>query len=173
MEPGQILLTGALGRMVPAVAGDCSADYGKWGTIELQHCAVKRAREQPFVLAASAVPQQSDFAMPTLDSLYEAHLRVTTRANGRSAGRHAASMRSRFIPGAPGCSSSTTSPTPSRSIRISRPGHRCIDAPDCWILYRPGKADPAAVPAARRLLAQAAGDSGRLLGGALRHRGHP
>ena len=33
IETGQILLTGALGRMIPAAAGDCSADYGTWGTI--------------------------------------------------------------------------------------------------------------------------------------------
>lgn len=33
IETGQILLTGALGRMIPATAGDCSADYGTWGTI--------------------------------------------------------------------------------------------------------------------------------------------
>ncbi|HEY6640642.1 2-keto-4-pentenoate hydratase [Povalibacter sp.] len=33
LEPGQILLTGALGRMIPASVGDCSADYGNWGTI--------------------------------------------------------------------------------------------------------------------------------------------
>lgn len=33
IEKGQILLTGALGRMIPALPGDCSADYGSWGTI--------------------------------------------------------------------------------------------------------------------------------------------
>ncbi len=33
IETGQILLTGALGRMIPAAVGDCSADYGNWGTI--------------------------------------------------------------------------------------------------------------------------------------------
>jgi 2-keto-4-pentenoate hydratase len=33
LESGQILLTGALGKMIPASAGDCSADYGSWGTI--------------------------------------------------------------------------------------------------------------------------------------------
>lgn len=32
-ESGQILLTGALGKMLPAVPGDCSAEYGNWGTI--------------------------------------------------------------------------------------------------------------------------------------------
>lgn len=36
LEPGQILLTGALGRMVPATVGACSASYGSWGTIELR-----------------------------------------------------------------------------------------------------------------------------------------
>ncbi len=36
IEPGQLLLTGALGRMVPATAGECSANYGKWGTIALR-----------------------------------------------------------------------------------------------------------------------------------------
>lgn len=35
IETGQILLTGALGRMVPAQPGRCTATYGKWGTIEL------------------------------------------------------------------------------------------------------------------------------------------
>lgn len=35
VESGQILLTGALGRMIPATPGHCSADYGTWGTIEL------------------------------------------------------------------------------------------------------------------------------------------
>ena len=33
LERGQVLLTGTLGRMVSASAGDCSADYGSWGTI--------------------------------------------------------------------------------------------------------------------------------------------
>lgn len=33
VESGQILLTGALGRMVPAAPARCSADYGTWGTI--------------------------------------------------------------------------------------------------------------------------------------------
>ncbi len=33
LESGQILLTGALGKMVPATPGDCSAEYGNWGTI--------------------------------------------------------------------------------------------------------------------------------------------
>lgn len=33
IDAGQILLTGALGRMVPATTGECSADYGSWGTI--------------------------------------------------------------------------------------------------------------------------------------------
>lgn len=33
LEPGQILLTGALGKMIPATPGDCSAEYGSWGTI--------------------------------------------------------------------------------------------------------------------------------------------
>ncbi len=33
LEPGQILLTGALGRMIPASVGNCSAEFGSWGTI--------------------------------------------------------------------------------------------------------------------------------------------
>jgi 2-keto-4-pentenoate hydratase len=33
LESGQILLTGALGRMVPAAPGECSAEYGSWGTM--------------------------------------------------------------------------------------------------------------------------------------------
>jgi 2-keto-4-pentenoate hydratase len=33
IESGQILLTGALGRMIPATPARCSADYGTWGTI--------------------------------------------------------------------------------------------------------------------------------------------
>jgi 2-keto-4-pentenoate hydratase len=35
IEPGQILLTGALGKMVPAPQGSCVADFGAWGRIEL------------------------------------------------------------------------------------------------------------------------------------------
>lgn len=34
-EPGQILMTGALGRMVPAQPGHCVASYGGWGTLEV------------------------------------------------------------------------------------------------------------------------------------------
>ena len=37
------------------------------------------------------------------------------------------------------------------------------DAVDCWIVYRPGAAPAARLPAAARLLAQAAGDAERLL----------
>ncbi|HKE96448.1 MAG TPA: fumarylacetoacetate hydrolase family protein [Povalibacter sp.] len=36
LEPGQILLTGVLGRMVPGTPGECSANYGNWGTIRLR-----------------------------------------------------------------------------------------------------------------------------------------
>jgi 2-keto-4-pentenoate hydratase len=35
IEPGQILLTGALGRMVPAQRGHCVASYGDWGTLQI------------------------------------------------------------------------------------------------------------------------------------------
>lgn len=35
IEPGQLLLTGAMGRMVPANSGTCVADFGEWGRIEL------------------------------------------------------------------------------------------------------------------------------------------
>lgn len=35
IEPGQILMTGALGRMVPAQPGHCIASYGDWGTLEV------------------------------------------------------------------------------------------------------------------------------------------
>lgn len=35
IEAGQVLMTGALGRMVPAQPGECMATYGEWGTIEL------------------------------------------------------------------------------------------------------------------------------------------
>lgn len=35
IEPGQILLTGALGRMVPAQPGHCVASYGDWGSLEI------------------------------------------------------------------------------------------------------------------------------------------
>lgn len=33
MEPGQVLITGAMGRMVPAMPGNCVADFGAFGTI--------------------------------------------------------------------------------------------------------------------------------------------
>jgi 2-keto-4-pentenoate hydratase len=33
LEPGQVLLTGALGKMVPAEPGHCSAHFGQWGTL--------------------------------------------------------------------------------------------------------------------------------------------
>ena len=33
LRPGQILLTGILGRMIPAAPGECTANYGNWGTI--------------------------------------------------------------------------------------------------------------------------------------------
>jgi 2-keto-4-pentenoate hydratase len=36
VEAGQVLMTGALGRMVPAQAAQCTATFGKWGTIELR-----------------------------------------------------------------------------------------------------------------------------------------
>lgn len=36
IEAGQVLMTGALGRMLPAQPGQCTATYGKWGTIELR-----------------------------------------------------------------------------------------------------------------------------------------
>lgn len=35
IEPGQILMTGALGRMIPAQPGRCVANYGDWGTLEI------------------------------------------------------------------------------------------------------------------------------------------
>jgi 2-keto-4-pentenoate hydratase len=35
IEPGQILMTGALGRMIPARPGHCRAEYGDWGHIEV------------------------------------------------------------------------------------------------------------------------------------------
>ncbi|HEY5807914.1 MAG TPA: fumarylacetoacetate hydrolase family protein [Povalibacter sp.] len=33
LRAGQILLTGTLGRMIPATPGECTANYGNWGTI--------------------------------------------------------------------------------------------------------------------------------------------
>jgi 2-keto-4-pentenoate hydratase len=39
IEPGQILMTGALGRMIPARPGHCRADYGDWGYIEVDIAA--------------------------------------------------------------------------------------------------------------------------------------
>jgi 2-keto-4-pentenoate hydratase len=33
IEPGQVLITGAMGRMVPAVPGVCVADFGAFGKI--------------------------------------------------------------------------------------------------------------------------------------------
>jgi 2-keto-4-pentenoate hydratase len=39
MEPGQILMTGALGRMIPAKPGHCRADYGDWGQLEVDIAA--------------------------------------------------------------------------------------------------------------------------------------
>lgn len=36
IERGQVLLTGALGKMVPAQPGRCTADFGPWGRIELR-----------------------------------------------------------------------------------------------------------------------------------------
>lgn len=33
IEPGQVLLTGALGRMLLAQPGDCVADFGEWGQL--------------------------------------------------------------------------------------------------------------------------------------------
>lgn len=36
LKRGQILLTGTLGKMVPASPGNCSANYGSWGTIDFQ-----------------------------------------------------------------------------------------------------------------------------------------
>ena len=33
LQRGQILMTGALGRMVPAEPGECTASFGDWGTI--------------------------------------------------------------------------------------------------------------------------------------------
>jgi 2-keto-4-pentenoate hydratase len=35
LEPGQVLLTGALGKMVPAQPGHCIADFGEWGKLEV------------------------------------------------------------------------------------------------------------------------------------------
>jgi 2-keto-4-pentenoate hydratase len=35
IEPGQILMTGSLGRMVAAKPGHCSADFGEWGRLEI------------------------------------------------------------------------------------------------------------------------------------------
>jgi 2-keto-4-pentenoate hydratase len=35
IEPGHLLLTGAMGRMVPAAAGACIGDFGDWGRIEV------------------------------------------------------------------------------------------------------------------------------------------
>ncbi len=36
LEPGQILLTGALGNIVKASAGDCVAHFGDWGTLNVR-----------------------------------------------------------------------------------------------------------------------------------------
>lgn len=36
LEPGQVLLTGALGKMVKATAGECAADFGDWGTLSVR-----------------------------------------------------------------------------------------------------------------------------------------
>lgn len=36
IEPGQILLTGALGKMIPAQVARCEADFESWGRIALQ-----------------------------------------------------------------------------------------------------------------------------------------
>jgi 2-keto-4-pentenoate hydratase len=35
IEPGEILMTGALGRMLPAKPGHCVADYADWGSLEI------------------------------------------------------------------------------------------------------------------------------------------
>jgi 2-keto-4-pentenoate hydratase len=35
IERGRILMTGALGRMIPAQPGACTASYGDWGTLQI------------------------------------------------------------------------------------------------------------------------------------------
>ncbi len=36
LERGQVLLTGALGKMLPAQPGDCVADFGTWGQLAIR-----------------------------------------------------------------------------------------------------------------------------------------
>lgn len=36
VEPGQVLITGAMGRMVPAMPGQCVADFGAFGTLAFE-----------------------------------------------------------------------------------------------------------------------------------------